>query len=330
MIFERRRACVTPPISPGYALGMELVTENQHRILAFIGACNHAGYAPTDEEVTAWLDAPAPREAVYKTERLTPTSRTPAVLDGLFGEYKPFSSPALGNLFKSSWVGTGPWFPHLDNPRSVRKLVRSAETPIDHMVRILWLSRSKNDRLEVARLGRAMLQTVENEVANLEDPTVLYLSSDDPLAYPLLVGALSEADSGLLVDPWLKAEHVVTLHEHTTINRLLVGRGDRHRSANAAISLYLDSTEKGEEVEVRMSDELHDRLLITQDGAVSMLGTSLNGVGRKTTILLSVPQLAAGQLHDHYERLWQEAEVLYPRNDTTEDSSDKEVIIGEP
>lgn len=111
---------------------------------------------------------------------------------------------------------------------------------------------------------------------------------------------------------------------HTRINRLLVGRrGKTHRKNNAAIATYLNSRNDDDQIEVRMSDRLHDRVLIEPDGSLSMLGTSMNGVGRKATVLMAVPDVAAQPLTAHYETLWNEAEVLYPVKDEGEDSAEE-------
>lgn len=196
---------------------MEIVTEHQHRLLAFVNSCNRAGYTPTDEEVDAWFEAPAPREAEYKSRTIPPIFRTTSMFEDILNQHNNFGNSILNDIMKSSSGGFGSWYSNLSKPRTAREMTRSAESPLEHMVRILWLARPEDGRLEITRLGRAMLQTAENEATLIEDLTVMYLGADDPLSYPLLVGALAAADSGLLVDPYLQVDHLVTLHQHTRI-----------------------------------------------------------------------------------------------------------------
>ena len=302
---------------------MEIVTEHQHRLLAFINACNRAGYSPTDEEVAAWFEAPVPREAEYRSKTLPPLYRTPLGLGDFLNQNGNFSNSILTDLVNKSMPSSNWWFSGLTSPRTVREETRPAETPIEHMVRILWLHRSEDDRLKATSLGKAMLQSAESEAMLIEDLTVMYLGADDPLAYPLLVGALADLESGLLIDPYLRVEQVDTLYQQTRIDRLLVGSGDRHRKDNAAIATYLKRRNGDDRVEVRESYQLHDRVLIEPNGSVSILGTSMNAVGRKATILMGVPDVAAQQLNAHYEELWAQADVLYPLPEEEESSEDE-------
>lgn len=290
---------------------MEIVTEFQHRLLAFIHSCNHSNYSPTDEEVVAWFDSPLPREAEYTTETIPPVI-SPQItgIDSLQKIMRDMYRPNFDGMMERITSNINSPFENLTKSRTVRKESRPAENPLEHMLRIGWLNKTDDDRLKVTALGRAMLQTAENEATLIEDFTVMFLGADDPLSYPLLVGALATAESGLLVDPYLKVEHVVALHQHTRISRLLVGSGKQHRNDNAAISTYLEARDN--QFEVRKSDQLHDRLLIEPDGKVSMLGTSMNGVGRKATVLMTVPDAASKPLNEHYEKLWNEAEILHP------------------
>lgn len=290
---------------------MEIVTEFQHRLLAFIHSCNHSNYSPTDEEVIAWFDSPLPREAEYTTETIPPVINHQITgIDSLQKTMRDMYRSNFDGMMERITSNINSPFEILTKARTVRKESRPAENPLEHMLRIGWLNRVSDDRLKVTALGRAMLQTAENEATLIEDFTVMFLGADDPLSYPLLVGALATVESGLLVDPYLKVEHVVALQQHTRIDRLLVGSGKQHRSDNAAISTYLETVET--RFEVRKSRQLHDRLLIDPNGVVSMLGTSMNGVGRKATILMTVPEAASKSLNEHYEKLWREAEVLHP------------------
>ena len=303
---------------------MEIVTEFQHRLLAFIHSCNRSNYSPTDEEVIAWFDSPLPREAEYTTETIPPVI-SPQItgIDSLQKFMRDTYRANFDSLMERIMSNTDSPFKGFTQPRTVRKESRPAENPLQHMLRIGWLNRVSDGRLKVTDIGRAMLQTAESEATLIEDLTVMYLGADDPLSYPLLVGTLAVAEAGLLVDPYLKVEQVAALHQHTRIDRLLIGIGKRHRRDHAAISTYLQGRTDDVPVEVRMSDQLHDRVFIEPGGSLSMLGTSINGVGRKATVLMSVPDAAAQPLTAHYESLWEEAEILFPVKSEVEDSAEE-------
>jgi hypothetical protein len=116
----------------------------------------------------------------------------------------------------------------------------------------------------------------------------------------------------VLVDPYLKLDALHTIVVSTQLTRLLVS-GKRNNSTEvAAMQTYLDSPSLTRQVEVRQSTELHDRILITEDKSVLTLGTSLNGVGRTTTVLTPMPEQAGVVLREAYEQLWLDAELVGP------------------
>ncbi len=74
--------------------------------------------------------------------------------------------------------------------------------------------------------------------------------------------------------------------------------------------------------------KLHDRLLIADDGDVLTLGTSLNGVGKTTTVMSPVPPPARDSLKDEYERLWASATLVGPEppKDVDEDGEGRQTV----
>ena len=197
-----------------------------------------------------------------------------------------------------------------------RELVKPAETIVEHLVRLTWLEtvNSGNDPgLRLTELGRALLRDREQGVRMEDDVNVVVLEANDPLAYPLLVGQLANAGAGLLADPYLKLDGLHRIVVSTQLTRLLV-LGKPHNSAElAAMQTYLDSPSLGRRVEIRKSTDLHDRALLTEDGSVLTLGTSLNGVGSTTTVLTPMPEQGRLALRDYYEQLWAEGELVGPQ-----------------
>lgn len=196
-----------------------------------------------------------------------------------------------------------------------RELVKRAETAIEHLVRLTWLEKiarsGEVSGLRLTDLGRALLRDRETDATD-EDVSVVVLEAHDPLAYPLLVGQLANAGAGLLVDPYLKLDGLHRIIVSTQLSRLLVSVKSG-KSELSAMQTHLDSASLGRRVEVRKSTKLHDRYLIADDNSVFTLGTSLNGVGRTTTVFTPMPEKAAAVLREEYEQLWDNAELVGPQ-----------------
>lgn len=302
---------------------MEIVTEVQHRLLAFISTCNNSNYSPTEQEVIAWFENPIPRGAEYTTKAVPPAIDVPTSAINLAQNfYRDQTGTGFKNMMAQITTNLTSPFADMAKPHTIREETRAAENPIEHMVRISWLTRNADYGLKVTPLGRAMLQAAEAEADLIEDLTVMHLGADNPLSYPLLMRALATVESGLLIDPYLRVEQVDHLIQHTRIDRLLLESGSKHHPDRAAIATYLNGRRDSAKVEVRMSNQLHDRLLIEPGGKVSMLGTSMNGVGRKATILMTIPTVAAMPLSENYEALWQHAEQVFPVSEISTEGTD--------
>ena len=113
----------------------------------------------------------------------------------------------------------------------------------------------------------------------------------------------------MLVDSYFKPEQVPWLTSATSIRRVLIsGRHRRAAEDLKRMSVALGTVPGASALEVRSttSPELHDRCLISSDGSVQLLGSSLNGVDKHLTALIT-PDVEVGKLYrDRYERLWSE------------------------
>lgn len=301
---------------------MEILTEEQYPILGFVAACNRNYYNPTAEQVMLWRHSPAPREAVYRrvpvAERRPPFAPdTPAIsqlsnwleMDGL----NPVRE-AMATLTRAMRTSH---FSGIGGVSSTREQVEPAETVIDHLIRLMWLEETssaatREPGLRLTELGRALLRDVEVEAEHEDGLGVVVLGREDPLAYPTLIGQLSGAGAGLLVDPYLKIDGLHRIVVSTQLTRLLVSGKSNNLGEVVAMQAYLDSPSIGRSVEVRSSTQLHDRVLVAEDERVATLGTSLNGVGRTTTVLSPLPPVAAQALRSEYESLWDSATIVGP------------------
>lgn len=265
---------------------MDVLTERQHRALAFIAAANQGGAAPTAEELHLWLADPIPR-------------RTGGVMASM-------AQPSVGAL--ASLFGV-------------------SESTADHLVRVRWVRRLRGG-LMLTPLGLALMRSADGgeEAAD----RVVVLKPEDPLAYARLVSQVSDlGEAAILVDPYLDVDQLFKLTQSTGIMQILIGNHDRTKKMRTAIKAYLEGLAECP-CEVRTSADLHDRLIVAEDGRVWTLGSSFSGVAksRTFTVLTPLPGAAAEAVNDYVHRLWADAEVLVGRSmQPLETGSD--AIVGE-
>lgn len=312
----------------------QIVGSDQLRVLTFVHSCNRSHYDPTITEIGAWLRSPAPRDAVYETRpRAMPRRQEPraGVLrtqSNLFGGIKAqdilvtagFTS-GVAAAIKKNWGGitVQPGLFNVlgraaDASRVERVQVKPPETSTEHLLRLGWLRlvAAESDRVRLTPLGLALLRSAELDEEEAEQASVVVLGSNDALAYPSLIGHLAELGEGLLVDPYLRLEQLAQLVTHTRLDRLLVSNKDKSALARAAqIGVYLASSEVPRPVEVRASPDLHDRVVVADEGTIHTIGSSLNAIGRgSATVFTPLPAAAADALRDVYEQLWADADLV--------------------
>jgi hypothetical protein len=317
---------------------VNILTDEQHRVLGFIAACNGSSYNPTASEVMVWRDNPKPTAAEYRTVE---DPGFPGRYGGLgsYGGLGLAGSSVVSKLIDtirhdslSAMQGVSSVMDPLYRPPSTRReLVKAAETVISHLIRLRWLEkvsgRGDESGLRLTDLGRALLRDKEREASTDEDVSVVVLGRNDPLAYPLLVGRLSAAGPGLLIDQFLKLDTLHDMVVQTGLTRFLVSGKPPNKPVVESMRAYLASPSIVRPVEVRASTGLHDRYLIADDGGVMTLGTSVNGVGKTTTVMSEMPATASNALRDEYAQLWAEAELVGPppvEDEQLEDEGDQD------
>lgn len=299
---------------------MQIITLEQHQVLAFVHACNRHGYAPTAEEIVNWLTSPAPLEAQYEKRKRQALSSLAFGGDASKRIMQNLSFPAFDALTQAAMKSIdmdalAQFARQISGDALTHETVEVSpgETPVDHLVRIGWLTEIPRGEsfsgLRVSDLGRALLADAEEGDAADEDDQVVVLGADDPLAYPTLIGQLSESGSGLLVDPYLQVDQLHHVVGRTEVDRILVSGKSHWKGDRTKMAIYLESV-KERSVEVRSSINLHDRYLVPDAGPLLMLGASLNGVGRNTTVLTVLPDAAAEAIKRECQRLWEDSEPV--------------------
>lgn len=195
---------------------------------------------------------------------------------------------------------------------------RPAQRVAKYLLEVQWATEAA-EGLKLTHKGRAVLRLsgADEQLHTVSEPVVndVALSPDDPLVYTVLTRRLAAAGEGLLVDPYFKAENLRWILEATSICRILISKRASAKE-RPIIAIALATLPNGHSVEVRATDDtnLHDRRIIAADGSVQLIGTSLNGVGRHETAMVTPEPSIAKAYKDSSEKLWTGAEKVEPQH----------------
>ncbi|MEV7898779.1 hypothetical protein [Streptomyces cyaneofuscatus] len=193
-----------------------------------------------------------------------------------------------------------------------------AEPVAGYLLQLFWATEDA-DGLKITSRGRALLRLsgANERLHTAHEPVVndVALSPDDPLVYTVLTRRLAAVGKGMLVDPYFKADNLRWILEATSIRRILISKKSSPKE-RPIIAIALGTLPNGHTVEVRATEgaELHDRRVIAADGSVQMIGTSINGIGRHETSMISPEPAIAKLYRDSAEKLWASAEKIEPRH----------------
>lgn len=199
--------------------------------------------------------------------------------------------------------------------------VVSGQRAVDYLGDVGWV-RVVDDLCELTSVGQAIVRA-HSDPDKVEDLGAVILSPDDPMKYQLLTRAFAAVGAGLLVDPYFKPRHVDWLASSTRVARVLVGDSRPQAKDNLELPFVLGRLGAGTQsipaVRITADSTLHDRVVVHEDRSVSMLGSSLTGVGQHLTAIFPLPAEAAGPYREHVEQLWLAATPVQPRVGIVED-----------
>ncbi|MET9218692.1 hypothetical protein ABZX65_07900 [Streptomyces sp. NPDC003300] len=199
------------------------------------------------------------------------------------------------------------------------KVKRRPEAVAHYLVQVGWIKKG-DDGVTLTKIGRAVLRAESDERSAGEDldPEVadIALDPEDPMVYVQLTRRLQKAGQGLLVDAYFHAYSLEWLVESTTLRRILTS--SRHPSSGKdrqLLAVALATIPNGADVELRHTADpsLHDRCVVSEDGSVQLLGSSVNGVGRHLTAVIAPSADIAEVYRKKYEDLWASAERVHPQ-----------------
>lgn len=183
----------------------------------------------------------------------------------------------------------------------------------DYMQLVGWITPSPTTpRLTSA--GRALVKALAPTVDEDQGESAVVLSPEDPLNLFSLTGAIAGARAGLLADPYFSDQQIAWLMETTSINRLLLCRKSKDRGLLEMAAGAIAQQSRSLEIRCLQPSGFHDRYMLSEDDAVSMLGASLNGLHKHFTVMVPVPEPGASAVRTYLAEKWEAAEVIMPRH----------------
>ena len=298
---------------------MDLTNDTGHLGLAYVAAVRRQGGAVTVMEFEAYMARPGPRPAV-------PERRERQTSPGVAAFLEQISGPGgLASTFLRSILAG------VETPEVVVAEARPAETVNEWLTRLGWL-RIVDGRILITQLGEAVLAHLEQTDVEVEIPVALTLRRDDELARARVFAKIAELGPAALVDPYFSMEGLLQVVQSTRVDRVLTSGKSASKVAGLEVALAGLSDERT--VEVRKSDAFHDRLVLSDQGPVWMLGTSLTGVGKHLSIMVEIGDGASrGALRSAFDEAWQAAELVgqvghMDSDQESQDSDDSEANEG--
>jgi hypothetical protein len=274
---------------------MELTDETAHRALLYVKSVQRQGHAMTVAEFEAFMQRPG-RSGGRPAVRRRRSSQSPLqpLLD-MFARQSSGRSSVLDALL-------GPEEDEIVDPGS------PAETVMDWLVRLGWLA-AAGERVRITSLGEAVLGTLEQAQASVDTPTMIKLDQGDDLALAKVIGQIAAVGECALVDPYFSLEGFVPIVQSTRVTRVLTGSRDEQKLA--MLNVALATVPDDRQFEIRKSDLFHDRFVMPAAGSVWLLGTSLNGVGNRLSMMVEVTDEAITRaLSTQFEEAWDAAEPI--------------------
>lgn len=184
------------------------------------------------------------------------------------------------------------------------------ESQIDRLARVRWMEINQ-DVVEISDLGRAVLRALDKDELRGEPPAEVILDPKDPFSYARVIGRIARHGNALIADPYFRLDQLLDIVQRTEVTRVLtstkISKAERAALATAVQSLNLPRS-----FEIRVADgkEMHDRYFIPAKGPVEFLGTSLNQVGQKFTVVAPIDDPAATVIRKSFEDLWSKSAVV--------------------
>jgi hypothetical protein len=173
--------------------------------------------------------------------------------------------------------------------------------------RLDWIEIS-DGAVHLTQLGKAVLE--EANSANLESESAIEVLIDpsNQFAYAQVMNKIAQVGKSLVVDPYLNAETAIDLGQMETVRRVLTG----DRNINKLRGRFGIIMRARPDFEIRYTEQksLHDRYVISDAGAVTVLGSSLNSIAHRQGVITPLETVGSKFISEAYEELWRDASSL--------------------
>lgn len=298
---------------------MTILNPTQERALVYIRAANYGGCNPTPSEIMEWVERPDKKRGKVRRRVIKAPSVNLGLSNASLALVKAASMDMSNSRLKDTLatfnkqimdtVGPLPSVGALGAQWRQDRVIEEQdpdETLIEQLLRFRWIRfNATGVGIMLTDLGRALLRADTDET---DDDDVVFINGDDPLAWGSLVGKIADIGDCLIVDPYLKPEQYLDIAKFTGVTRVILKRPDKPQKL---VTWQVNHRLAGDSIDIRIAEQhqMHDRFIVG-DNAVYTLGCSLEGVGRKPTILNAHRGLVAGQIRKAAEELWNSAEAI--------------------
>jgi hypothetical protein len=265
---------------------MEIASPEAHRALVYVNAVNSHGYELSVRELVAYMAAPEP------------------MVTGGLGQF------VTASLYQA-----------LEGAFATKK-----ESLPEWLSRLGWLSTegSAGSVVRVTELGRAVLLHLNDSELQSDTTLSIVLDPDDPFSYARVIGTIASHDDALLVDPYLRLDQLPHILYQTSITRILTSTAiSKQDRAGLAVALSTHNLDRDFDIRAADRNAVHDRYVIPPSGPIQMLGTSLSGVGKRPSALVTLTT-PADSIREMHERIWDESPSLRPAEPAVEDGDESD------
>lgn len=259
---------------------MDLVDEDTHRMLSYIGRMRAGGHKLTINE----FDEFAKRPGRKQRRRFSPAQVAMRTIAGIIEGTEYIESP-------HDWFIRLNWA-QLDNPED------------------------SDSGIRLTSLGHTLLRDLDTPPPPMPDESSseLVLDPNDPLSYAHLIGRINSiGDNVLLVDPYFRTDQLGDILPGN-VTRVLTSH-KISRNEIERLRLGLRNTTEDARPEIRAQNDLHDRFAISESGRVIAIGTSLNSAGKNFSMVMPLSDVSAASIKSTHEDLWQSADKITPKTD---------------
>lgn len=254
---------------------MEIANDRAHRCLKYVAQVEDQGYSLRVDDFVAYARGPSRRRRIPSFDAISQMQRALA--------YARPDEDYLEYLYRVGWVA----------------IVGPGDSIND------------DDVVAMTDLGRAVLSALDAGSVDQELAAAVVLDQGDPVGRARVIGEIARHGDCALVDRFFGIQDFLDIVQRTEVTRVLTGTGGKDKLPSLQQALSDVSVDR--KFEVRLSNAFHDRYVVPQSGPVLALGTSLGGVSKRVSTLITIQDDAGGSaVRLAFEEEWKRAEPLAP------------------